>query len=200
MAARGDVEQAASRAARSGRGAIQRQHIAWGALLLHDAVRLDGPESVVDELVRLTPDRGADLLDAMATHATALVGRDAGALLVVARRFAAMSAPLLAAEASAHAVTVLGGVEAVRAAALSAWWQLRCQDPRTPALRSRPSLVTLREVEIAVDASRDRTSAQIAEQHYLSVRTVDNHLRSVYRKLAVSGRQELPEVFAPLLA
>lgn len=199
MAARGEIEQAAERATRSGRRAIAHQHIAWGALLLHDALRLDGPGAVVDDLDGLRNDRGADLLNAIAAHGTALAARDGWALLDVARSFAGMSAPLLAAEAAAQAAVSLDGVEAARAAALSAGWELRCQDPRTPALRSRPPLVTLREVEMALAAAGGRRSTQIAEQHYLSARTVDNHLRSVYRKLAVSGRQELPEVLAPLL-
>lgn len=197
-AARGDVAEAARRAGRRGRQAIERQHLAWGGLLLHDAVRLGEPGSVVDDLAALRNDRGADLLNVLAAHGEALLGRDGGALLDVARRFASMSAPLLAAEAAAQAAVVLDGVQAARAAALSVGWQLQCQGPRTPALGARPALISLRQVEIALGASGGRTSAQIAQRHYLSVRTVDNHLRSVYRRLGLSGRRELAEVLAPL--
>jgi DNA-binding CsgD family transcriptional regulator len=198
-AARGDVERAAKRAARSGRRAIEQQHVAWGALLLHDAVRLGAPELVIDDLPNVRNDTGAHLMNAMARHGEALAARDGGGLLDASRQFADMGASLLAAEAAAQAAAVLSGREAVRAAALSVGWQLRCQEPRTPALRLRLALVTPREVEVAMDAAGGRTSAEIAERLFLSRRTVDNHLRSAYRKLGVSGRDELPATLAPLL-
>ena len=37
----------------------------------------------------------------------------------------------------------------------------------------------------------DLSAAEIAERLVVSVRTVDNHLAKVYRKLGVSGRAEL---------
>ncbi len=46
-------------------------------------------------------------------------------------------------------------------------------------------------------AARGYTSPEIAERRYISVRTVDNHLRSVYRKLGVGGRAELSSVLEP---
>ncbi len=52
-------------------------------------------------------------------------------------------------------------------------------------------MVSDREIEVALDASSGLTSPQIAEKRFISVRTVDNHLRSVYRKLDISGRDEL---------
>jgi len=42
------------------------------------------------------------------------------------------------------------------------------------------------------------TSKAIAEALFLSVRTVDNHLAQVYRKLDVAGRSDLAEALAPL--
>lgn len=49
-------------------------------------------------------------------------------------------------------------------------------------------------MEIATAAAAGRASRDIAEWLVLSTRTVDNHLASVYRKLGVSGREELSEV------
>jgi DNA-binding CsgD family transcriptional regulator len=40
------------------------------------------------------------------------------------------------------------------------------------------------------------TSRQIADELVLSIRTVDNHLRKVYRALDVAGRGDLAEVLA----
>ncbi len=51
--------------------------------------------------------------------------------------------------------------------------------------------LSAREREIALLAGAGRSSKQIAEALYLSVRTVDNHLQKVYVKLGVGGRGEL---------
>ncbi|MDX2592885.1 helix-turn-helix transcriptional regulator [Streptomyces sp. WI03-4A] len=53
-----------------------------------------------------------------------------------------------------------------------------------------PSL-TAREREIAELASTGMTNAGIATTLFLSVRTVETHLRQVYRKLGVSNRAAL---------
>jgi len=51
--------------------------------------------------------------------------------------------------------------------------------------------LTNREREIALLAASGQTSRAIAEQLYLSARTVDNHLGRIYEKLGVSNRAEL---------
>lgn len=53
--------------------------------------------------------------------------------------------------------------------------------------------LTLQEQRVAVLASRRLRSREIAEQLTISVRTVDNHLSSVYRKLGVHTRDALYE-------
>lgn len=53
--------------------------------------------------------------------------------------------------------------------------------------------LTEREWVIARAAARRERSREIAERLGVSVRTVDNHLASVYRKLRVGGRTELEE-------
>ena len=60
----------------------------------------------------------------------------------------------------------------------------------------RPKLLTARELEVARAVADGRTSREVAEQLGRSVRTVDNHLAAVFRKLGVSRRQDL----APLMA
>ena len=51
--------------------------------------------------------------------------------------------------------------------------------------------LTDREREIAFLAANGQTSRQIADQLYLSYRTVNNHLQHVYDKLGARGRSEL---------
>jgi DNA-binding CsgD family transcriptional regulator len=76
--------------------------------------------------------------------------------------------------------------------------------PRPPASPVGPSQaspsgapvadLTAREVEVLQHAAQGLTYAEIAEQLIISVRTVDAHLRSVYRKLGVTSRMEATRV------
>jgi DNA-binding CsgD family transcriptional regulator len=197
-AADGRTDEAAEQAVTAGREGTAGQHYAWAAQALHDAVRLGRPGLVADELAALRNDHGAELINTMADHADALAGDDADGLLAVSAAFGRMCAPLLAAEAAAQASMRLDGAEAALACCLSLGWERRCQAPRTPALTGRPPHVSMREVEVAIKAARGHTSPQIADELFLSSRTVDNHLRSVYRKLGLSGRAELSRALAPL--
>jgi DNA-binding CsgD family transcriptional regulator len=86
--------------------------------------------------------------------------------------------------------------EAARACALSIANEQLCEKPDTPALRARPLLVSGREVQVAVEAAGGLTSAEIAGRLFISRRTVDNHLRSVYRKVGITGRDELAALLA----
>ena len=54
--------------------------------------------------------------------------------------------------------------------------------------------LTKREREVAGLAAAGRSSRAIAQQLYLSERTVENHLQNVYTKLGVASRSELAEV------
>jgi DNA-binding NarL/FixJ family response regulator len=54
--------------------------------------------------------------------------------------------------------------------------------------------LTAREVEVLQHAAQGLTYAEIAGQLIISVRTVDAHLRSVYRKLGVTSRMEATRV------
>ena len=49
------------------------------------------------------------------------------------------------------------------------------------------------ELRICSLATAGHTNRQIAEQLYLTVKTVEMHLRNAYRKLGIASRQELPE-------
>lgn len=201
-AARGQVDNAAEIAVAGGRRAMAGEHYAWGALCFHDAVRLGRPELVTGDLESIDTSRGAHLQRAMTRHAVALASGDSSGLADVARTFGGMGAWLLAAEAWAQVTVLLEGedgdpLEAARACALSLAYEQRCDGPDTPALRARPLPVTAREIEVAVDAAAGQTSPEIAERLFISARTVDNHLSSVYRKLDVSGREGLRELLDP---
>lgn len=176
--------------------AFEGEHYAWSVLCLHDAVRLGRAQEVADRLRELPEMPGARLIQTMVDHGFAHVEQDADALSAVAWRFAELGAPLLSAEAWAQAAGLApeGSAESARAVLSSIAQEQRCEQPSTPALRSRPTSISSREAQVALDAASGLTSPQIAEARFLSVRTVDNHLHSAYRKLEVSGRSELAAI------
>ena len=61
----------------------------------------------------------------------------------------------------------------------------------TPELR----LLTPQELQVAIAVAGGATNRETASRLFLSPKTVEYHLARVYRKLEVSGRDELPQKF-----
>jgi DNA-binding CsgD family transcriptional regulator len=57
-------------------------------------------------------------------------------------------------------------------------------------------VLTAAERRVAVLAGEGRTNREIAEQLVVSLKTVETHLRSAYRKLGIGSRAQLPEAIA----
>jgi DNA-binding CsgD family transcriptional regulator len=114
-----------------------------------------------------------------------------------------MGADLLAAEAAADGAVARRRVGELRAAAAgerrAASLVERCEDPVTPALQAIEvrARLTPAERETAVLAASGHSNPQIAEQLYLSRRTVENRLHRIYEKLGISGRDELAAALTP---
>ena len=201
--ANGNVEEGARLAAAGGRRAIEGDHAVWGAFALHDAVRLGYPELVIEDLRRIDASRGAHLIELMRQHAEGLIDEDPEALHGIAVSFGRAGGWLFAAECFAQTSVLFSSrgqeTEAVRAAALSAAWESMCEEPVTPALRDRSRGLSERELEVGLDAAAGKSSPEIAEARFISRRTVDNHLRSVYRKLGVGGREDLAALFSDVI-
>lgn len=192
----GDVPAGARAAAAAGEEAADRGQSQWAAHLLHVAVRFGYPELVADRLAEVTAPMEGDLAPLWAEHARALLDGDPGMLERVAEAFLGIGFGLWGAEALVQAAGLhahagrAGRARAVRARATMLLEEL--PGLRTPALRGfGTEPLTRREREVAVLAGEGRTSREIAEQLVVSVRTVDNHLASVYRKLGIGGRHEL---------
>ena len=144
-------------------------------------------------------------MPAYAAHAEALAAGSAGGLTAVADRFEAIGALLLAAEACAEAAQALQRAGDRRASAAmsvrASTFADSCEGARTPAL-AIPVMVTpltSRERDIASLAAQGASSKDIADQLFLSVRTVNNHLQNVYSKLGVGSRRELATALADVI-
>jgi DNA-binding CsgD family transcriptional regulator len=67
--------------------------------------------------------------------------------------------------------------------------------PRTAALAGVESL-TASERRVADLAADGRTNREIAQELYVTPKTVEVHLSNAYRKLDIRSRRELPEALA----
>jgi DNA-binding CsgD family transcriptional regulator len=183
-------------------GALARSHgqDAYAVRALHDLCRLGDPAAAAPELAALAGIVDGPFAATAAAHAAAVVAGDGGALLAAAERFADQGALLVAVEA-AHAAAAAhrdaGRQASARAAtARAGLWLTACEGARPPAMLAMPDAVDLtpREREVALLAAAGSSSREIADRLVVSVRTVDNHLQNVYRKLGVTRRQDLPRV------
>ena len=184
-------------------GAADRAHesgeIGMEILALHDLVRI-GRGDWVDRLAALGDQVEGELGDARIAHGRAFAADDADALVEVGARFESMGALVFAAEAINQASWIerRRGRTVVADRLRSQVMALRGRRPTaaTPALASHAGLasLTLREAEVASLVAAGRTSKEVAVHLDVSVRTVDNLLQRVYRKLGVAGRADLRDL------
>jgi ATP/maltotriose-dependent transcriptional regulator MalT len=202
-AARGELSGAVTLAMELADRALDRGHLTWHILALHDAARLGQPRQVAAALRRAAGGAEGRLAPVYAAHATALAAADGVALDEVATAFRNVGVNLLAAEAFAEAARAHRAAghrtNALVAAHKARTLAAACQGAHTPALdllTERPSL-TPREHEIAGLAARGLSSRSIAERLVISVRTVDNALQQIYGKLGLTSRTELARALRP---
>jgi DNA-binding CsgD family transcriptional regulator/tetratricopeptide (TPR) repeat protein len=199
LAAQGEVAEAASRCLALAT-AMEEVVKPLAVEVLHAAVRLGRAVDAVEAMDRLDAVVDGPFVGVAARHARALAQRDGVLLTGAADEFEGLGADLLAAEAhraaeNAHRRQGRGASASVAARRVAELLR-RCGAPRSPALEPPLPMgeeLTGREREVALLAARGRTSPQIAEALYLSVRTVDTHLSRVYRKLMIDGRHELAD-------
>ncbi|MDY7105855.1 MAG: LuxR C-terminal-related transcriptional regulator [Actinomycetota bacterium] len=178
---------------------VGRGHAMAAAFAAHDAVRLGDTDRAVDLLVGLADDAPGRMLSLLARHATATAEQDPRALADVAEELAGVGLRVSGAEV-AHRASVAfrrqrRPSDADRTARRAAQLLAGCTALVT-ALggTDAPRTLTGREREVVDLAARRMRSREIAERLGVSVRTVDNHLGSAYRKLGVSGRDALVDL------
>lgn len=164
----------------------------WAAELAFDVVRLGEADTTRDVLAELARDvSDASMVPLYAQAAEAVVEKDSDAVMRVADRLLARDARLPAAQLTALAAVSEGGVKAGRLATRSLELLYACAGARPPLVAPLDTPLTERERQVARLAAGGASSRDIASVLFVSVRTVDNHLASVYRKLDLPGREGL---------
>jgi len=201
--ARGERSAAVRHLEDGARDAAAREHRTMHAFTLHDLARFGEPGEAADRLGELSDIIDGPLVDAMATHAQGLTCRDGSLLDETAEAFGDLGCSLYAAEAAAGAASAhrAGGRRSSSAASANRAyaWMDRCPGVRVPALMFAEDDLTAREREVATLAARGLPDQQIADELFVSIRTVHAHLRSAYAKLGVSGRSGLAAVLGAAL-
>ncbi|MFD0634813.1 LuxR C-terminal-related transcriptional regulator [Catenulispora yoronensis] len=171
--------------------------------LLHDAARLGAASQARSLLRDVAVHCDQTTVGVRAAYVSALADQDPVGLQAAVEQFAESGMMLAAAEAASAAAAAWqergGSRQAALAAARAAELAALCEGAQTPLLvvqaRSVGTL-TQRESEICRLAAEGMASRTIAEQLFLSVRTVNNHLQNAYTKLGVASRVELVSVLA----
>lgn len=183
-AARAEYEGLRARAVEAGRSYVvmRLDHEAWRLGLsdslealaasaegvtgqLADSLRMLGDESLLEEVASSQHAHGRTLFAAEFLADGARVERLAG------NRVRAQALLALAAELA----DALPGVNT----------------PRLARVRVDPDLLTARETDVCVRAASGLTNTEIADELFLSPRTVEGHLQRAYAKLGVSDRRQL---------
>ena len=199
MAGRGDLSAARQLIALQAEIVAQDGVFVFEVALLHDLVRFGDASAAVSRLEALVDMVDGPLVRAMADHARGVVDSDMAMLERALVAFESMDSLVLAAETAADLrdLQLRSGDQRAAAALGQKMAQLieRTGGARTPSLLRGTGVdpLTSREREVALLAADGLATKEIATRLYLSKRTIDTHLDRIYRKLGISGRDELPD-------
>lgn len=170
----------------------------FAATIFHDLIRLDATADMADELQSLVSTMTDGMPRMFAMYARGRVARDADVLDDVVGRLHRAGALVFAAEAARTLAEVHhddGDREQGRRAHARADALLHSSPgARTPAAAGADSPLTPRQHEVAALAW-SHSNSEIAERLCISVRTVENHLHTVFQTLGIHSRSELSGLF-----
>lgn len=194
LAAHDETDEAVAVIASATERGVDARCFAFAGLTAHNAVRLGRPDAVLESLRTIAAASGAESIAAILDHAEALTSADPAALLTAANRLlgAGLTAGAVdAARQSARLAHASGAEKLARRAKLLA--SNLGGSPSVGGVDDDRAAFDLspREWDVAMAAARRERNREIAESLGISVRTVENHLASVFRKLGVTSRDEL---------
>lgn len=181
----------------------------WAPWVAREAVRR-GPAPKCAELIAgWAAVQDGPVIAFLDDHASGVVAGDSGRVSGAARGLQELGYTIPALDAHAAACRMMldrdGTTADLRRDVLHVRTLAKTVRPAVPpALASRldavfhaADLPSERQLEIAELAAAGRASKEIAADLIVSVRTVDNHLAAVYRKLEVNSRDELATFLHP---
>jgi DNA-binding NarL/FixJ family response regulator len=190
-----DPERAIGLLANAVARGLELGHILLASLTASVAVRIGGASVVAPLVARADTVASSTLVHAISELASAVSTQDAVAVVDLAPTLDRAGLRSVAHDAVVLALTWADDDRMLQRRARVVVAELaRDIVPVQTSAGTRVDLgLTEREWLIAQAAARRERSREIAERLGVSVRTVDNHLASVYRKLGISGRAELEE-------
>lgn len=195
----GQVERARARLVACAESAAKANDVVTEAACLYDLARSGRPELAADRLSTLASRADGEWLPVFAAHAAAAVADDAEGLDAARARLAELGAMAYAAEAARAAADSFARAGDQRRAARASVTasdhlaEVQMFHGVTASGLGGPDPLTRREREVAELAAKGLASKAIAEQLYVSTRTVESHLLRVYTKLGVRSRAELAD-------
>ncbi|MDQ6524447.1 LuxR C-terminal-related transcriptional regulator [Nocardioides sp. LHD-245] len=189
-------DDAAAVLADAGRRAVSQSHRHLGVLAIDEAWMLSPDLALVDLLD--THASGGPLAALFAQRAHAWHRRESSALEQAARTFAAAGFLSRAVQARSLAAVLhseRGDLDAAGRARRAGAVLLADTGCSSWPGDGDPAALTTREVEIARLIAARMRSREIAARLGLSVRTVDNHVGRILRKLGLARRSEVEHVF-----
>jgi DNA-binding CsgD family transcriptional regulator len=189
------LRRAATEAGHAGAGLIEARY------LVELADRGAGDQSSIRRLDDFGRTLDAPVLQCLCRLAVARLETDPRAIVDEAERLAGFGLEPRAAAVATHARLLArranDRVSARRAVALVRRLNGEPAAPLARATNLGPAL-TRREAEVAGLAAGGFTDREIAARLFVSVRTVESHLASAYRKLGVGSRVQLSDALTPL--
>lgn len=192
----GSPEHAAELLIEAGEVGVRLGHAFLAVIAMTAAARFGQAHRVAGAVQEAAAASSSHFMHLAARFAAACAESDAGALDDLAPQLADAGLGACALEGLATAARVherAGRAEAARRSSIALAARRALVSERTDAPPGDLDL-TEREFEVAALAARRVRSRQIADQLGLSTRTVDNHLARVYRKLGITGRDDLEQL------
>ncbi len=206
LAARGQRQTAGEVAVQTARATAAVGALSTAFWHLADAARFGATELAARAAEELADRVRSDLTLARLLGIRARAHGDAGALLEAAEAHLAVgvfghAAELadLAVDRASRASDAPISARAESIAALARRSVGAAPDEPPPAAAPLPEQLTRREAEIATLAAQGLRDKDIADELVLSVRTVESHLATAYRKLGIASRRELGDALAAAL-